>query len=64
MDETTIVYLAASILVALLVFTSSSRFGIFGILMDVLAGFTAILILLLAFADFLLIRDKVIEAEQ
>ena len=55
MDETTIVYLAASILVALLVFTSSSRFGIFGILMDVLAGLTAILILLLAFADFLLI---------
>ena len=55
MDETTIVYIAASILVAILVFTASSRFGIFGIIIDALAGLTVILILLLAFADFLLL---------
>lgn len=54
MDEKTIVYIAASMLLVLMVLGSSSSFGIFGILIKILAVLAFIFILLLAFADFLL----------
>ncbi|MDE1833939.1 MAG: hypothetical protein KGH64_01225 [Candidatus Micrarchaeota archaeon] len=55
MNQNTIVHLAASFMIVLLVIvgTSSSSLGLLSLLVIALAGLAALLILLLAFADFL-----------
>ncbi len=54
MDQNTIFHLAASLLVVLLVIIGSSNYGLFSILLIALALITAALILILAFADYLI----------
>ena len=54
MDENTIIYLVVSLFIALLVLLSASKFGLIGIIITVLSLITIFIILLLAFADFLI----------
>ena len=54
MDENLIIYLSVSLVIVLLVMASASPFGMFGIAIDLLAILTAVVILLIAFADFLI----------
>lgn len=54
MDEKTILYLVASLLVAVLIFLNDLKFGIIGAIAAILAVIAIAVILLLAFADFLI----------
>ncbi len=54
MDVKQILYLAASLLVALLVFIAAPKFGIFGTIIIILSLVTIAIIAILAFADYIL----------
>lgn len=55
MDETTVAYLAICAIIMVLLLSSSSKFGLVGILIDILAVLGLFILLLLAFADFLIV---------
>ena len=55
MDENTIIYLGLSLLIAIIVISSGSKMGSVGIVIVALAFLTIILILMLSFADFIIV---------
>jgi hypothetical protein len=55
MDENTIAYLAISLIIMVIVISSASQFGVVGIIIDALAVLSILVLLLLAFADFLVV---------
>ncbi len=55
MDEDTVIYLSISIIIIVVVIASSAKFGLVGTLMLILSIVAIFLLLLLAFADFLIV---------